>query len=258
MLTQAKSSHTITVPEDLSRQARDRFDQGLGQLIAGHPSRIDLDCSELHLVTSSHVNVLWRAREKCIEADIPVRLRSLSPGLIRILMVLDIYGLFVTDHTEGESQAGASHRLSLKQGDNRLTASIPPTVEGINDALTNLRTFLNQLSIDDVCRLELETVAYETLTNIRRHGHLSEEEQVEFEVQAFDDRIEFTFTDPGTPFNPAGQNPGFDPGQAISNRQIGGIGLVMIVRMTDSMDYERRDDRLNVLTLTKNWDQRYD
>ena len=253
MLTQAKSSHIITVPKDLSKQAKDDFDKGLKQLIENHPGQIDLDCSELHLATSSHVNVIWRAREHCTEADIPVRLCALSPGLVRILKVLDIYDLFLTDHTESQSGESGGHKLRNRQSDSRLTASILPTTEGINDALSNLRAFLSRLDIDQVCSLELETVAYETLTNIRQHGHLSEQDRVEFEALVFDDRIEFTFSDPGTPFNPAGQSPGFDPGHAISTRQSGGIGLVMIVRMTDSMDYQRKDGRLNVLKLMKNW-----
>lgn len=255
MPTQAKSGHTITIPEDLSQKSTKGFSENLEQLLNERPARIDFDCSELHLATSSHVNVLWKARERCSEAGISVRLCALSPGLIRILKVLDIYGLFETDRLDQQSQSALCRAQLPVDGESRLKTSIQPTAEAIYDLLGEFREFLGSLQIDDVCRLELETVAYETLTNIRLHGHLGQTDTVTFEAAAFEDRIELIFTDAGKPFNPSGQAPSFDPGEAISNRQSGGIGLVMIARMTDAMEYDRKDDCQNVLTLKKYWDQ---
>lgn len=254
MSTKTESIPVVLVPRELSNQALLLFEQSLKEMINRSPDRLDLDCSDLGLVSSSHVNVLWAAREKCEAADIHMRLCKVSTGLIRILKVLDLDEFFLRDEaaTAEENEPRAKH--AQKQDDHRLDISVKSSSDEILDALHRFREFLKMLNVDPLCAIELETVFYETLTNIRVHGEIEKGDTIEFSATANSVAMEMTFTDRGRPFNPTEHVRNFDPGAAIRTRQKHGFGLTMIARMSDSMDYRRENDELNVLKLKKYWE----
>jgi anti-sigma regulatory factor (Ser/Thr protein kinase) len=57
------------------------------------------------------------------------------------------------------------------------------------------------------------------------------------------------FIDSGIPFNPLVRDE-VDTGKPIEEREIGGLGVHFIKKLTDSQNYERRDE-MNILTLMK-------
>ncbi len=61
--------------------------------------------------------------------------------------------------------------------------------------------------------------------------------------------VAITFTDQGIPYNPLAKE---DPDVALSadERQIGGLGIFMVKKSMDGMDYEYRDGK-NILTIRK-------
>ncbi len=243
----------IRVPRDLSDQNLADFEQAVNTLLKRLPGGLDLDCSELQLVSSSHVNVLWTAREKCLEAGVPLRLRHVTPGLIQILRILDLIEFFELDTDLGEGQGAPRQESSPSKDSRRFEFELKPKSEEILDSLNKFRQFLKKLKVDPMCALELEIVFYETLTNIRAHGHVDESDRIKVRVEADDAAIELTFVDGGRAFNPSRNVPEHDAAQAVRTGQKHGFGLTMIARMTDAMDYERVDDKLNVLKLKKYW-----
>ena len=60
--------------------------------------------------------------------------------------------------------------------------------------------------------------------------------------------IRMVFTDDGTPFDPTKDVASPDVGAAMEDRQIGGLGIFMVKKMSKSISYERRDGK-NVLTV---------
>jgi len=63
------------------------------------------------------------------------------------------------------------------------------------------------------------------------------------------DKLVFTITDSGIPFDPTQQE---DPDvtQSAEDRPIGGLGIFLVRQIMDDIRYERKDDK-NILTLTK-------
>ena len=63
------------------------------------------------------------------------------------------------------------------------------------------------------------------------------------------DKLVFTITDSGVPFDPTQQE---DPDmtQSAEERPIGGLGIFLVRQIMDDIRYERKDDK-NILTLTK-------
>ena len=67
-----------------------------------------------------------------------------------------------------------------------------------------------------------------------------------------DDSIILHFIDNGISFDMTKHENNFKPHQAIKDRMKNGLGILMIKKMADSVNYERRDNK-NLLTITKTW-----
>jgi serine/threonine-protein kinase RsbW len=90
----------------------------------------------------------------------------------------------------------------------------------------------------------------ELLTNVISYGH-SDGAEHEIKVQlAKDDRgLAIEIEDDGIPFNPV-DHPPVDTSLALEDKPIGGLGIHLVRKMMDTMEYERRDGK-NILTLRK-------
>lgn len=68
-------------------------------------------------------------------------------------------------------------------------------------------------------------------------------------AQANDNRLKFVISDKGRPFDPTARQE-INTNLPIEDRQIGGLGIHLIRKIMDSINYERIDDE-NILTLRK-------
>jgi sigma-B regulation protein RsbU (phosphoserine phosphatase) len=91
-------------------------------------------------------------------------------------------------------------------------------------------------------------IAEELLTNTLRHGcDPAVAHAIVVEVQSFDERLALVFRDDGAPFDPlANALPDLDVG--IEDRPIGGLGILLVRELAESVSYERigRDNVLRV------------
>jgi anti-sigma regulatory factor (Ser/Thr protein kinase) len=63
------------------------------------------------------------------------------------------------------------------------------------------------------------------------------------------DKFDFQIKDQGHPFNPLENPKSFDQEAILEEREIGGLGIHFILKMTDAATYQRIDGS-NILTLT--------
>ena len=77
----------------------------------------------------------------------------------------------------------------------------------------------------------------------------SNEHLIDIRIQLVAGTLTLEIADDGHPFDPL-QAPQPDLEASLEERTIGGLGLYMLKEMTDSMDYQRRDN-CNVVTLRK-------
>ena len=123
------------------------------------------------------------------------------------------------------------------------------------DAFVNLQSWLNQiadeLALADKTRKHLLIVADEIFTNIANYGYPfgdgTAEVPVDFNMATSE--IVITFSDNGIAYNPL-QVPPPDFDSPLADREIGGLGVFVVKKLMDSVEYERREDR-NVLILKK-------
>ena len=72
--------------------------------------------------------------------------------------------------------------------------------------------------------------------------------EIHLGIESNDDHVTLKISDDGIPFNPfALSNP--DTSLSVEERDIGGLGVMLVKELTDSQVYQRLSDR-NVITLT--------
>jgi sigma-B regulation protein RsbU (phosphoserine phosphatase) len=100
--------------------------------------------------------------------------------------------------------------------------------------------------------MELMLVGEEVITNIAKYGGLPERSEIEVGIYVAAGRpdIRLEFSDAGSAFNPLTQAKGANLGADIESAEIGGLGVHLIIGLTDHQHYQRRGQR-NILRVTK-------
>jgi serine/threonine-protein kinase RsbW len=102
--------------------------------------------------------------------------------------------------------------------------------------------------LDEDTQAELNIAIEEIVSNVMRHGGVGVD-RIVIHVSVSPEEIRVEVEDPGLPFNPLDHDLP-DPNMPLDQRRKGGLGILMVVRMMDQVDYERRDG-LNRLVITK-------
>ena len=123
---------------------------------------------------------------------------------------------------------------------------LSPVMDNLQNALDYLGSVLEQTTCSGKVRMALETVVEEVFVNIVKYANAT---VAELAILVQEDTISLTFIDDGTPFNPLAVKPP-DITLPAAQRGIGGLGVLMVQKMTDRQSYVYQDG-MNRLTLEK-------
>ena len=98
-------------------------------------------------------------------------------------------------------------------------------------------------------RRSLNVALDELLTNTVSYGLADAGGEASIDVELHPDRIIVTLSDNGRAFDPFGQSAP-DTTLSVEDRPIGGLGIHLVRRLVDDVNYQRLSDQ-NVVTLTK-------
>jgi serine/threonine-protein kinase RsbW len=108
----------------------------------------------------------------------------------------------------------------------------------------------NLMELPQKCRSEINLGLDELFTNIISYGFEDESEhQIKFSLAKAEETLVVEIEDDGIPFNPLDAN---GPGVArdLDSIDIGGLGIHLVKKMMDDIDYQRVEGR-NKLILKK-------
>ena len=120
----------------------------------------------------------------------------------------------------------------------------------LNDVLMMIETELEKREVDMKTTNAILVAAEELFVNIAHYAYEGREKgKATISMSFADDVMKLTFKDNGMAFNPVEHG---DPDITASaeERQIGGLGIYMVKKTMDSMEYVRSGD-YNILTITK-------
>tara|TARA_R110002110_G_scaffold205066_7_gene417151 strand:- start:293204 stop:295564 length:2361 start_codon:yes stop_codon:yes gene_type:complete len=97
---------------------------------------------------------------------------------------------------------------------------------------------------------ELLMVTEELVSNIERHAGLGDKAEVQITLTISDKHWTLETRDPGKPFNPLQDSQRATLGERTQAAQIGGLGVHLVLKLTDHQVYHYRDGQ-NVLRVTR-------
>lgn len=253
MEAETKNLYLVQAPAVLSGDAISTFEKSIRDLLQKGPDFISLDCSQLRHATSSHINALWLAYQRCADIGVELRLRSVPAGLVRVLKVLDLYELFTYEEQIASPQTKEATQFVLEDFQKRYDDKFRADADSINKALNRFIQFLVPMQLSQLIEFELRTVFYEVATNIVTHAGIRKDSSIVFTAKANDSKIVLIFADSGIPFDMTDHRATFDPRIAGKNGQKHGLGITMIRKLTDRISYIRENDLTNVLRIEKVW-----
>ena len=108
----------------------------------------------------------------------------------------------------------------------------------------------SQAGLDAASSTKLNIAVEEAVVNVMSYAYPADSQgEVRVDADVADGCIVLTVSDSGQPFDPTTVEPA-DTSLDADDRPIGGLGIHLMRRYTDNLQYERRDGR-NVLTMTK-------
>jgi sigma-B regulation protein RsbU (phosphoserine phosphatase) len=110
-----------------------------------------------------------------------------------------------------------------------------------------METEMEKLEVSPKVSMKLMIAIDEIYSNIVRYSGATE---ATVSIEKIDDTLKLYFKDNGTPYNPLeAKDP--DVTASAEDRNIGGLGIFMVKKMLDNVEYEYTNN-CNKLTLTKN------
>ena len=109
------------------------------------------------------------------------------------------------------------------------------------------------LKLDKSLSQKIKLAVEEVAVNIMNYAYLADVKgELKLEAMANDKRLRFIFTDSGRPFDPTSVSRA-DTTLTVEDRPIGGLGILLVRNLMDSINYERIDGQ-NVLMIEKKID----
>lgn len=115
------------------------------------------------------------------------------------------------------------------------------TAKAVTSNLHSVIKFVQNCVKDKICSSkttnELKVIVEEIFVNICNYVYQHSQGTAEISVVAADSSVKITFTDRGTPFNPLKASYP-DLTQDISDMKIGSLGIYMVKKLCDNIDYK--------------------
>lgn len=129
--------------------------------------------------------------------------------------------------------------------------TLDATVENLDKAIAFIDERLEAIDCPAPKQMQIDVAVEELFVNVAHYAYTPEIGQItlRFEVEEDPKRAAITFIDSGVPYDPLAKA---DPDVTLSaeERQIGGLGIYMVKKSMDAMDYEYRDGK-NILRIEK-------
>ena len=130
---------------------------------------------------------------------------------------------------------------------------IDAKVANLDEVIAFLDKIMEEHEIPMKASMQLDIAVEEIFVNIAHYGYPEGEGTAKITVELPEDSssIVIRFIDQGTPYDPL-KKPDPDITLTAEDRPIGGLGIFMVKKSMDNMEYEYKDG-CNVLTITKSF-----
>jgi anti-sigma regulatory factor (Ser/Thr protein kinase) len=133
--------------------------------------------------------------------------------------------------------------------------SWPASLDSIPRIRGLIKAEATRVGFDSKSAVQLGLAVEEITANIITYAYQNDSEKtIEIAVENNDSGLTIHVCDQGPPFDPL-TVPAPDIDAPVTDREIGGLGILMVKAMVDEMNYERREGKNHVVLVKKMPDQ---
>ena len=123
-------------------------------------------------------------------------------------------------------------------------------LERLDEVLAFLDGILEEVNCPARIQMQIDVAVEELYVNIARYAYAPKAGPATVRVEVGEDRVlSVTFIDGGMPYDPLAK-PDPDVTLSAEERPIGGLGIYMVKKSMDKVDYRHQDGK-NILTIRK-------
>ncbi len=126
---------------------------------------------------------------------------------------------------------------------------VTTSLDAVEAVLEFVRLELERAGVPTKQEIQIAVAVEEILVNIVRYAYPAMGGWVKVGVQVQDSCVQIRFEDQGVPFDPV-THPAPDVTLTAEEREIGGLGILMVKRTMDDVAYRHTGEK-NILCLTK-------
>ena len=129
--------------------------------------------------------------------------------------------------------------------------TVEAKLDHLDEVLAFVDSSLEEMECPIKAQMQIDVAVEEVFVNIASYAYAPGTGSATLQVETEQDppAAAITFIDSGIPFDPL-LKPDPDVTLPAEERQIGGLGIYMVKKSMDSMEYERRDGK-NILKIKK-------
>jgi len=160
----------------------------------------------------------------------------------------------IDNFTDGEEQYDDVTMLALKVrkpvsvSDNANELVVEAKLENLEKTIDFINSRLENLKYPPDLRNEISIAIEEVFMNIANYAYKPQTGNVAISI-ATEDKTLIRFEDSGKPYNPL-EEPAPDLEKPLADRDIGGLGIFMVKKIMDNVEYSHQNGK-NILTVTK-------
>lgn len=176
---------------------------------------------------------------------------NLHPEEIINTMIAAVHG-FVKDAEQSDDLTMLAIRYTPKQFESTLTETlhIKNDVKEIAKFSSFMKSTMEKLDIDKSLARQLRLAVEEAVVNVVDYAYpVGQKGEIDIRLMSDGKSLKTVIIDSGVAFDPTAVDQ-TDTTLSVEDRQVGGLGILLVRELMDSVNYERVEGK-NVLTLTK-------
>lgn len=127
--------------------------------------------------------------------------------------------------------------------------TVPAETERLDEVVDFVNSFLEENDCSMKTQMQIAIAVEEIYVNIAHYAYPDKNGEAEITCEMSDRTAEITFSDNGIPYNPL-EKPDPDITLDANERNIGGLGIFMVKKSMDNIEYQRKDEK-NILKIYK-------
>lgn len=154
---------------------------------------------------------------------------------------------FVADAPQFDDLTMLCIRFSGNSGIKKLT--VDAKKENLETVINFVDSYLESAGCPMKAQMQIDLSVEEIFVNIASYAYSDEGGKADIFIYSENDEIVIKFADSGIKYNPL-DKPDPDTSLSVEERQIGGLGIFLVKKNMDSVEYEYTDNQ-NILTVKK-------